>query len=92
MANTRLVGTADTQQATRKAANTPVNRDVASDAKLSAGTRAELELRGHAVSPFTGALLVGSGDNFREVSEEEYTKVARETAKRDTEKKSVKLL
>lgn len=50
---------------------------------LTEGTRQELELRGHATSPFTGALLVGSPDNVREVSEAEYNKVAREAAKRD---------
>lgn len=50
---------------------------------LSAGTANELALRGHAVSPFTGALLVGTGANdVREVSVEEYKAVAKEAAKR----------
>lgn len=55
--------------------------------KLSEGNRAELEERGHTISPFTGARLVGtSADDAREVSEEEYTRVAKEAAKRETEK------
>lgn len=54
--------------------------------KLSEGTRNELEVRGHAISPFTGALLVGTPDNVREVTEAEYLKVAKEAAKKEAEK------
>ncbi len=54
--------------------------------RLSEGTRSELEYRGHAISPFTGALLVGSGnDDVREVSREEYDRVAKEAALQEKE-------
>lgn len=59
---------------------------------LSEGTRQELENNGHAVSPFTGALLVGSPSNFREVEEAEYTKAARESSKRRNATKDSNLL
>lgn len=50
---------------------------------LSAGTANELALRGHAISPFTGALLVGSGaHDVRVVSTAEYKKAAKEAADR----------
>lgn len=55
--------------------------------KLSEGNRADLELRGYTVSPFTGALLVGTGLNdVREVSTEEFQRVAKAAAKRETDK------
>lgn len=64
----------------------------ATKAVLSEGTRQELENNGHAVSPFTGALLVGSPSNFHEAEEEEYTKVARESSKRRNATKDSNLL
>lgn len=52
--------------------------------KLSEGNRAELEDRGHTISPFTGVRLVGTGvEDAREVSAEEYERVAKEAAKRE---------
>jgi hypothetical protein len=40
---------------------------------IAEGTRVELETNGHAISPFTGARLVGSGVNdVRVVDEKEY--------------------
>lgn len=40
---------------------------------VSEGTRQQLAMYGYAVSPFTGALLVGSGaSNVREASKAEY--------------------
>jgi hypothetical protein len=40
---------------------------------LSEGTRVELETNGHAISPFTGALLVGSSaEDVRVVERKEY--------------------
>jgi predicted nuclease with TOPRIM domain len=54
--------------------------------KLTEGNRAELEARGHTISPFTGARLVGTGvEDVREVDQETYDKVAREAAKAETE-------
>lgn len=65
---------------------------------LSEGTRDELARNGHSQSPFSGALLVGSPDNYRVLNPDnkedqaEYTKVARENAKRRNEKKESNLL
>lgn len=60
--------------------------------QLSEGTRAELALRGYAISPFTGALLVGTGvDDVREVAEEEFKAVAKEASKRVPRERPVKL-
>jgi len=59
---------------------------------LSERTRSDLENFGHAQSPFTGALLVGSPDNFREVDQDEHDRVARESVKRRNAKKDSNLL
>lgn len=64
----------------------------AKKATLSEGTRDQLARYGHAQSFFTGALLVGTPENFREVDQEEYTGVAKEAAKRANEKKESNLL
>jgi hypothetical protein len=51
---------------------------------LTEGNREELERLGHTISPFTGARLVGTGlDDVREVSQEEYDRVAGEAAKKE---------
>jgi len=52
---------------------------------LTEGNRAELEQRGHTVSPFTGARLVadvsnGQVSNVREVDQETYDRVAKKAA------------
>ncbi len=53
---------------------------------ISEGTRQELNLNGYATSPFTGQLLVGTGDSPRVATKEEYEKAARENAKREDER------
>jgi hypothetical protein len=47
---------------------------------IAEGTRAELEANGYALSPFTGARLVGDGDSYREVEQDEFDRVVRERA------------
>lgn len=60
--------------------------EAAKPLQLSEGTRQDLLLRGHAISPFTGALLVGSGSHdVREVSKEEYLAVAKARTKREAD-------
>ena len=68
------------------ATNRNVNNEVAAKPalQLSEGTRSDLALRGFAVSPFTGALLVGSGSHdVRIVERDEYLAVAKAAAKRE---------
>lgn len=64
--------------------NLVTNEEAAKPAlKLSEGTRQDLLQRGYAVSPFTGALLVGTGsDDVREVEKAEYLAVAKAFDKR----------
>lgn len=45
---------------------------------LTEGNRDELERVGRTVSPFTGARLVGTPDAYHEVSQDEFTKHAKE--------------
>jgi len=59
---------------------------------LSERTRSDLAQFGHAQSPFTGALLVGTPDNYREVEQDEHDRVAKENAKRRNAKKDSTLL
>jgi len=59
---------------------------------LSERTRSDLAQFGYAQSPFTGALLVGTPDNYREVDQDEHDRVAKESAKRRTAKKASNLL
>jgi hypothetical protein len=65
---------------------------------LSEGTRQELERNGHAVSPFTGALLIGTPDSYKvldpakQESQDEYNRVARENHKRANAKKESNLI
>lgn len=49
--------------------------------KLTEGTRDELERFGHAISPFTGARLVGSPVNVQVVDQATYDQVAKAAAK-----------
>lgn len=60
--------------------------------RLSEGTRSDLERFGHAVSPFTGELLVGTPENYRKVDQDEYTKVARANSEKRNAKKESNLL
>lgn len=46
--------------------------------RLTEGTRDELERLGRAISPFTGARLIGTPESYREVSAEEFEKHAKE--------------
>lgn len=50
--------------------------------KLSAGQQADLEMRGHTVSPWTGARQVGTGrEDVQVVDQATYDKVAKAAAK-----------
>jgi hypothetical protein len=56
---------------------------------ISEGTRRDLELRGYAISPFTGALLVGSGsDDVRVVELEEYQAAVKANAAKHAKTKA----
>lgn len=46
--------------------------------KLTEGNRDELERFGRTLSPFTGARLLGTPESYREVSQEEYDKHAKD--------------
>lgn len=53
--------------------NTAAKTVAKNDMKLSEGTRQALVMHGYAVSPFSGALLVGTGSaDVREATKAEY--------------------
>lgn len=61
--------------------------------RMSEGTRQQLEMYGYAVSPFNGAMLVGTGvDNVREATEAEYMAAVKAHKQKENEKKDSTLL
>lgn len=73
----RLAAELETAQANQKAVPNTNPQPVEPSFGLSEGQRADLELNGKTVSPFTGALQVGDGakgSDVRVVSQDEFIK------------------